>query len=83
MTLMVCCRCGAATAGTERAQHQGFKEESEWRLVYMRDRDKDKALDRMLSYWIGPRGVEPKLKFNIEHIPGVIEDDLSLSGARR
>ena len=45
----------------------------------MRDRDKDKALDRMFSYWIGPRGVEPKLRFKIEHIPGLIEDDLSLS----
>jgi Protein of unknown function (DUF2971) len=60
-------------------KHQGFKEESEWRVVYSRDRDKDKALDRMFSYWIGPRGVEPKLKFKIEHIPGLIEDDLSLS----
>jgi hypothetical protein len=60
-------------------KHQGFKEENEWRVVYMRDRDRGKALDRMISYWVGPRGVEPKLKFKIEHIPDVTDDDLSLS----
>lgn len=60
-------------------KHQGFKEESEWRVVYMRDRDRDKAFDGMISYWVGPRGVEPKLKINIEHISSLLDDDLSLS----
>lgn len=60
-------------------KHQGFKEESEWRVVYMRDRDRDKVFDRMFSYWIGPRGVEPKLKFKIEHMPGYTDDDFTLS----
>jgi hypothetical protein len=60
-------------------KHRGFKEESEWRVVYMRDRDRDKVFDKMFSYWIGPRGVEPKLKFKIEHMPGYTDDDLTLS----
>ncbi|MGH6811594.1 MAG: DUF2971 domain-containing protein [Methylocella sp.] len=60
-------------------KHQGFKEEAEWRVVYMRDRDKDRAFDRMISYSLGPRGVEPKLKLKVEHIPGLTEDNLSLS----
>ena len=60
-------------------KHRGFKEENEWRVVYMRDRDRDKVFDRMFSYWIGPRGVEPKLKVKIERIPDPTDDDLSLS----
>ena len=60
-------------------KHRGFSEESEWRVVYMRDRDRDKMLDRMFGYRIGPHGVEPKLKLKIEHIPGLTGDDVSLS----
>jgi hypothetical protein len=30
-------------------------------------------------YWVGPRGVEPKLKLKIEAIPGLPETDVSLS----
>jgi len=60
-------------------KHRGFSEEKEWRVVYMRNRDKDKVFDKMFSYWIGPRGVEPKLKFKIEHVPDFTDDDLSLS----
>ncbi len=48
-------------------------------MVYMRDRDRGNAFDRMISYWIGPRGVEPKLKIKIERIPDLTDDDLSLS----
>jgi hypothetical protein len=59
-------------------KHQGFKEESEWRVVYMRDRDRDKMFDKMFSYWIGPHGVEPKLKLKIEDVPGLSDDELSL-----
>jgi hypothetical protein len=33
----------------------------------------------MFSYWVGPRGVEPKLKLKIEAIPGLPETNLSLS----
>jgi hypothetical protein len=60
-------------------KHRGFKEENEWRVVYMRDRDRDKVFDRRFSYWIGPRGVEPKLKVKIERTPDPTDDDLSLS----
>jgi hypothetical protein len=60
-------------------KHRGFKEENEWRMVYMRDRDREKVFDRMFSYWVGPRGVEPKLKLKIEAIPDLPETDLSLS----
>jgi hypothetical protein len=60
-------------------KHQGFKEEAEWRVVYMRDRDTGKVFDRMFNYWVGPHGVEPKLKFKIEHIPGYIDEDFTLA----
>jgi Protein of unknown function (DUF2971) len=60
-------------------KHRGFKEENEWRLVYMRDRDPTRMFDTMFSYLIGSRGVEPKLKLKIEHLPGYADDDLSLS----
>ena len=46
----------------------------------MRDRDKEQVFDKMLTYWVGPRGVEPKLKLKIEAIPNVPEsNDVSLS----
>ncbi len=64
-------------------KHRGFQEESEWRLVYMRDRDPTQVFDKMFSYSIGPRGVEPKLKLKIEHLPGYSDDDLSLSTVPR
>jgi hypothetical protein len=60
-------------------KHGGFKEEQEWRVVYLRDRDTAKVFDKMFSYWVGPRGVEPKLKLKIEAIPGLPETDISLS----
>jgi len=60
-------------------KHRGFKEENEWRMVYMRDRDREKVFDRMFGYWVGPRGVEPKLKLKIEAIPDLPETNLSLS----
>lgn len=59
-------------------KHQGFKEEKEWRVVYMRDRDAGRVFDRMFSYWVGPRGVEQKLKLKIEPLPGLF-DDLGLA----
>jgi hypothetical protein len=60
-------------------KHRGFKEENEWRVVYMRDRDTAKIFDRMFNYWVGPRGVEPKLKLKIEAIPDLADNDLTLS----
>jgi hypothetical protein len=60
-------------------KHRGFKEEDEWRVVYMRDRDQGQNFDKMFSYWVGPRGVESKLKLKIAAIPGLPETNLTLS----
>jgi hypothetical protein len=60
-------------------KHLGFKEENEWRMAYMPDRDQAKVFEKMFSYWVGPRGVEPKLKLKIAAIPGLPETNLSLS----
>jgi hypothetical protein len=60
------------------SKHRGFREENEWRVVYMRDRDTNKAFDSMFSYWVGPRGVEQKLKLKIAAIPGFPEIDVTL-----
>jgi Protein of unknown function (DUF2971) len=60
-------------------KHYGFREENEWRIVYMRGRANSELLNHMIGYWNGPRGVEPKLKFRLETIAGMPEtDDLSL-----
>ena len=60
-------------------KHHGFKEEKEWWVVYMPDRDHQKKLEAMFHYAIGPRGVEPKLKFKILPLEGVTTADLSLT----
>jgi len=61
------------------SKHQGFKEEREWRVVYMPDRDADKKLASMFNYAIGVRGVQPKLRFKILPVEGVTAADLSLT----
>jgi len=53
-----------------------FKEEKEWRIVYMKDRDPDKKLEPMYSYFIGPPAIEPKLK--LTPVPDFMSPDLSL-----
>jgi hypothetical protein len=35
----------------------------------MKDRDTAKVFDRMLGYWMGPRGVEPELKLKVNAVP--------------
>ncbi|MBL4666383.1 MAG: DUF2971 domain-containing protein [Sneathiella sp.] len=60
-------------------KHSGFSEEQEWRLVYMSERDETGILKDKLSYAISANGVEPKLKLKIEHIPGIISENVSLS----
>jgi Protein of unknown function (DUF2971) len=59
-------------------KHHGFKEENEWRVVYLSDRDTDKRLTSKRHYLNGPRGVEPKLRLKIAPMAGVIGPDLSL-----
>lgn len=46
-------------------KHSGFSEENEWRIVYLKHRDRHGHLAMMLGYSIGVRGLEPKLKFKI------------------
>jgi hypothetical protein len=60
------------------SKHSGFSEENEWRVVYMPERDPSKKLASMLNYSIGPRGVEPKLRFKIAPLEGVASPNLSL-----
>lgn len=59
-------------------KHHGFKEEKEWRVVYLKERDDQNRLASMYHYFIGPRGVEPKLKLKISPIEGLTTVDLSL-----
>ena len=59
-------------------KHPGFKEEREWRIVYLPDRDKKKRIDPMLHYAVSHKGVEPKLKFKIGPLDGVTGEELSL-----
>lgn len=61
------------------SKHDGFKEEKEWRLVYLSERDSDKQLGKMLGYNVGPRGVEPKLKFKVAPMEGLTVPDMSLA----
>lgn len=61
------------------SKHDGFEEEQEWRMVYLKDRDSDNKLADMLSYVVGGKGIEPKLKLKIGYIEGVIEKENSIS----
>jgi hypothetical protein len=60
-------------------KHRGFHEEKEWRVVYLRERDPQKVFDPMISYWVGPSGMEPKLKLKVNPVPGMPETDIKLS----
>jgi len=59
-------------------KHHGFSEEKEWRIVYLRERDRNHKMEHMLHYTVGRQGIEPKLKYKIEPIQGLTKDDLSL-----
>lgn len=48
------------------SKHDGFKEEAEWRIIYLPDRDEHRLFTNHFSYIIGKNGIEPKLKFKIE-----------------
>jgi hypothetical protein len=62
------------------SKHHGFKEEREWRIVYMNERDKEQRYKHMQHYAIGRRGgIEPKLRFKVAPIDGLTTDDFSLT----
>jgi hypothetical protein len=50
------------------SKHAGFGEEREWRLVYIKTRDKQEKHKINLSYWVGPKGIEPKLKLKLSEV---------------
>lgn len=60
-------------------KHDGFKEEREWRLVYLRHRDRDNLLSRYFHYTVGTMGAELKLKLPIAPLPGDTEACWSFS----
>lgn len=43
-------------------KHAGFKEEREWRLVYLPERDEAKTYSQYVDYVIGETGFQPKMK---------------------
>ena len=56
------------------SKHDGFKEEREWRLVYLKERDVSEKFVDMLSYAIVEGQVQPKMKFKtkeLERISGI------------
>jgi hypothetical protein len=59
------------------SKHHGFKEENEWRVVYLSDQDHGGHLKKYQHYHIGDQGVEPKLRFRLEPTEGWTADDLS------
>lgn len=61
-------------------KHHGFKEENEWRVAYVRTRDTQGRLEQMFSYSIGPRGVEPRLRFDVAPREGADSANLSFEG---
>ncbi|TVO76799.1 DUF2971 domain-containing protein [Sedimenticola selenatireducens] len=52
-------------------KHIGFKEEKEWRFVYLNDKDPEGHFASMFGYNITEKGVEPKLKLKLSQIPGM------------
>ncbi|MES2939709.1 MAG: DUF2971 domain-containing protein [Pseudomonadota bacterium] len=46
-------------------KHRGFHEEREWRIVYLREHDRENKLTQQLNYAIGGRGIEPRLRFTV------------------
>lgn len=60
------------------SKHDGFKEENEWRIVYLKACDHAKAFISMLDYHYGDRGLEPKFKLKVAPIEGHTDTDLSL-----
>jgi hypothetical protein len=60
-------------------KHSGFEEEQEWRVLYNPERDTNKFLTGFFSHSVTERGVEPMLRFPVRHIPGLTEEDLSMT----
>lgn len=60
-------------------KHYGFREEKEWRIVYMSDRDNDQLFKKYFGYLATNRGIEPKLKLPINSVPELKTQNISIS----
>jgi hypothetical protein len=76
--LVANCAFMAVKAFALTTKHRGFSEEAEWRVIYYPERDGAGALKPFFGYYIGERGIEPKLKYPIGHIANVSAPDLAL-----
>jgi hypothetical protein len=52
-------------------KHTGFREEAEWRLVYLSEQDTSSEFKGMIDYDLGRFGLEPKLKLDLARLPGI------------
>ncbi len=59
-------------------KHNGFSEEREWRLAYIKERDKSNRMEPFFGYMVGKNGIEPKLKFKIGPVDGVTDAKIAL-----
>lgn len=60
------------------SKHDGFREEKEWRIVYISDRDTEGGFKEMLSYHASNDGLQPKLKLKLKDIPDALGGTISL-----
>jgi hypothetical protein len=60
------------------SKHSGFREEREWRVVYIPEWDHEKRFISMLSYAIGSKGAELKLKMKVAPIEGLSTREVSM-----
>lgn len=60
------------------SKHDGFSEEAEWRIAFLKERDIKHKFDSMFSYAVGRNGIEPKLKLKVEPMEGYTSLNLSL-----
>jgi hypothetical protein len=52
-------------------KHRGFHEEREWRIVYLREQDREGIFTQQLHYAISnKRGIEPRLRFSTDVLGG-------------
>ncbi|WP_081629359.1 DUF2971 domain-containing protein [Methylopila sp. M107] len=61
------------------SKHKGFREEQEWRAVYLSEKDSEKVFHENFHYIVGGRGVEPKFRLKFEFVPGVTPEAFNLN----
>lgn len=61
------------------SKHLGFKEEAEWRAIYLKPLDPSSLLGKHYSYSSGERGCEPKLKLPIDPLDNLGQGGIPLT----